>query len=112
MSGLNEYLDHAEEIWGKKEPQAWTSEPQTYDPYRLVTTSYTMPEIRVENPLAMAVNYVKEKTTQTKLLFHFVRCHYCWSFYPGSLEMGYECPACGAYDFSIERSVTDEIITN
>ena len=110
MSKLGEYLSHAKEIWGKNEPEVWTSTPMAYDPYLLCTTAFHEEDVRVVNPLATALEYVKEKTTATLLLFHLVRCHYCRSFYPGNLELGYECPACGAYDFAIERSVTDELV--
>jgi hypothetical protein len=91
-------------------PNAWTTGPLTYDPYVLCTTSAEMPSIKVENPIARAMEYIKETRKEIKLIFHLVSCNYCRSNYPANLEISYECPACGAYDFEIERSINDELV--
>ena len=103
MTGLNEYLEKAPAIWKPYEPTAWTTAPTT-GMHMVCTTSAEMP-IMVESPMQDAMEYVREREPQKEFMFHICRCDYCFSNYVANLELGYECPGCGAYSFEIERSV-------
>lgn len=89
---------------------------RVYNPHEVSTSAMTFGTVylttgediavEVQNPLAGAIQYIKEKAPDVKeWLFHICRCNYCRSDYPANLEIGYECPACGAYSFEIERSI-------
>lgn len=103
MSGLNAYLEEAPALWGEYKPTAWTSGPQTHM-HMVCTTASEMPMF-VESPLQDAMEYVKQREPEKQFMFHICRCEYCRSNYVANLELGYECPGCGAYSFEIERSI-------
>lgn len=87
---------------------ASTSSMTAMPMYAVLTTDAYGGEIQIHNPLAQAIEYVKEETKRTEFLLHVCKCKYCWSNYPANIDIGYECPACGAYDFDIERTVTND----
>lgn len=69
----------------------------------VTTEAYTRPVLK---PMRDALEYVKKTE---KFLLHICWCTYCWSTYPANVEIGYECPACGALDFEIKRTVNGEV---
>lgn len=76
--------------------------------HMVVTTDASGGYLAVHDPIQQALEYVKEETKRTEFMLHICRCTYCRSNYPANIDLGYECPACGAYDFDIERTVTND----
>ena len=90
---------------------ASTSHMTAMSYHTVLTTDATGGYLAVHDPIQQAIEYVQEETRKKEFLLHICRCSYCRSSYPANIEIGYECPACGAYDFDIERTVTNDTAT-
>ena len=98
-----------EEVFGNPSvvelvPQVSTTGSYLFGP---VTTDALGGIAMVETPMRHAMEYIRERGE--KFIFHLCGCAYCRSVYPANLELGYECPACGAYDFEIKESIKDTV---
>ena len=71
--------------------------------YAVVSTSAVTGNYDLQAIVREAKEYVDRAVEE--FYFHRVHCHYCWSMYEANLEIGYECPSCGARDYSIIEEV-------
>ena len=88
-----------------------TSVPMTSEVYfGPMTTGWSVDESAAMHYVKEAQRFVQE-TRKENFVMHICKCHYCRSHYPASLEIGYACPACGAYEFDIERTINNSEVT-
>jgi hypothetical protein len=59
------------------------------------------PEVVLER----AMEFIKEETGKKVWVFDQCSCHYCFSKYEANLFLGYQCPGCGAREYTIIGSM-------
>lgn len=90
----------------KEQYLASTSAMITFPLHQVMTTGFEQP-ITLQEVAKEAKEYVDKVVEE--FYFHRCLCSYCNGIYEANLQIGYECPGCGAREYKIVEEVKREV---